>query len=401
MRLKTPLIVLLAVLGVAALRPTAVTLAAAPPTSTPSAAAPTQVPGTPPARPRTHVEGPHVQASGDDWIVRWVVDGHVREDRIPKATATEVPAWAGAPAIPAELLASVEPGPAVHAAPERILAVGDVHGRFASFLRVLHSAGVIDDAGSWTFGADHLVCCGDLMDRDRDVVGLLWFLRRLEVEAARAGGAVHVILGNHEQLALQGDERYVHRDLLAASARLGIPYADLFGAGTVLGDWLRSKHAIVRIGDVAFVHGGISGPLLALAGQQELDVDGINTLVRRHLGVSRAERRADPVLEGLFGSAGPLWHRGYFRAEEQYHPTSSDELDQALAWLGARRIVVGHTEFDRVGSHMGGRVIACDVNLDRTPEAILIAGDELSRIHADREPEPLTPLAIDRPDSGT
>lgn len=365
---------------------------AAPALSQPAATGPRTV--APFARPALHVEGPIVRAHGDDWVVSWAAGAHVRQDRWPIAARADVPAWRGAAAVPAALLDPVEPPPALHAAPDRILAVGDGHGRFASFLRVLHAAGVIDEAGAWTFGTDHLVCGGDLMDRDHDVVALLWFLRRLEGEAADAGGAVHVLLGNHEQLALQGDERYVHPILLEASARLGTRYADLYARGTVLGDWLRTKPAIVRIGDRAFVHGGVSEPLLRLARAQDLDVDRINEIVRDHLGVSRAERDADPILSILFGSAGPLWHRGYFLDDARYHPTSDEDLDRILAWLDASSIVVAHTQFDRVGTHRNGRVIACDVDLDETPEAVLIRGEDVLRVTADGVVEPIAPLAL-------
>lgn len=343
-------------------------------------------------RPIVHVEGPHVRSEGDEWIYRWVSGDHVREDRVPKSGVTEVPAWGGAPAIPASLLEPVEPPAAAFEMPARVFAVGDVHGRFASFLAVLREADVIDESGAWSYGTDHLVCCGDLMNRDGDVVGLLWFLRQLEVEAAEAGGAVHVILGNHEQLALQGDERYVHENQLAASRRLGVGYASLYGPDSVLGRWLRTKPSIIRIGATTFTHGGVSPELVELAEANDLDVDAINRIMRENLGASRAIRRSDPVLEGLFGTWGPFWHRGYFFEDDRYFPTSSEGLDRVLRWLGTDRIVVGHTEFERVGSHMGGRVIATDVNLDRTPEAVLITGEGIVRVRVGAAPESLTPL---------
>ena len=43
-----------------------------------------------------------------------------------------------------------------------------------------------------------MVFLGDLFDRGNDVVRTLWFIYRLEREARKQGGAIHVVLGNHE-----------------------------------------------------------------------------------------------------------------------------------------------------------------------------------------------------------
>src|SRR4249920_2247602 len=66
-----------------------------------------------------------------------------------------------------------------------------------------------DDAQHWRGGASHLVSLGDLIDRGPGSRQVLDLLMRLEQEAQKAGGAVHVLLGNHEVMNLVGDLRYV------------------------------------------------------------------------------------------------------------------------------------------------------------------------------------------------
>ncbi len=49
---------------------------------------------------------------------------------------------------------------------------------------------------------------GDQLDRGDQEVPILYFLERLQREAARAGGALHILNGNHETLNIAGRFRY-------------------------------------------------------------------------------------------------------------------------------------------------------------------------------------------------
>ena len=99
---------------------------------------------------------------------------------------------------------------------ERVVAIGDVHGGYEQFQAILRAAGLIDARRRWTGGRTVFVQTGDLLDRgaaSRDVLDLV---RRLERDAARAGGRVHALLGNHEVMRLLGDYRYVSEGEYAA-----------------------------------------------------------------------------------------------------------------------------------------------------------------------------------------
>jgi len=93
---------------------------------------------------------------------------------------------------------------------ERIVAVGDVHGDHAQFLKTLFAAKVIDKDARWVGGKTHLVQTGDLFDRGPDSRKAMDLLMKLEVEAKKTGGHVHCLAGNHEEMILRGDWRYVH-----------------------------------------------------------------------------------------------------------------------------------------------------------------------------------------------
>ena len=197
---------------------------------------------------------------------------------------------------------------------ERVVAMADVHGAFEAMVDTLQEAGVIDEQLAWSGAATHLVIVGDILDRgprSRDAMDLLM---RLEGEALTAGGAVHVVIGNHESMNLIGDLRYVSKSEYAAFAadeteaerqRWFEAYVERYASsasGAVLfdkfeqqfpagffalrqafrpdgqyGKWLLSKPAIVVVNGTAFVHGGLS-PLVERYG-----LEGVNGRLKSEL----------------------------------------------------------------------------------------------------------------------
>jgi hypothetical protein len=110
-------------------------------------------------------------------------------------------AWTAEPA-------QAAPQAAAPAGAAEVLAFGDIHGDFATFQALLRSVGLIDGQDRWAGGRRHLVQTGDLLHRGTRSREVMDLLMRLEGEAARAGGAVTVLLGNHEIMDLTGDLRY-------------------------------------------------------------------------------------------------------------------------------------------------------------------------------------------------
>jgi hypothetical protein len=93
--------------------------------------------------------------------------------------------------------ARLDGSPCNFSTPDRIVAVGDVHGAFDKFVKILQAARVIDGRQRWSAGGAVLVQTGDVVDRGADSRRALDLLRRLEGEAERAGGRVVPLLGNH------------------------------------------------------------------------------------------------------------------------------------------------------------------------------------------------------------
>jgi hypothetical protein len=192
----------------------------------------------------------------------------------------------------------------------RIVAFGDVHGGADELRALLRALTLIDESDSWTGGQTRLVSLGDLLDRGPDSRAVMDLLMKLEIQAEASGGAVHLVLGNHELMNLTGDLRYVSEaeyaafrndedaaeraeafaqfeaDLAAAAApkkqthtRIKQPkepkvdaraqfeekfppgyfaHRAAFAADGAYGSWLLGKPQILELDGIAFVHGGLS-----------------------------------------------------------------------------------------------------------------------------------------------
>ena len=92
---------------------------------------------------------------------------------------------------------------------ERIVCVGDLHGAYEHFVTILKGTGLVDDRMDWMGGRTHLVQIGDVLDRGDRAKDILELLIKLEPQAEAAGGKVHALIGNHEEMNLD-DTAFEH-----------------------------------------------------------------------------------------------------------------------------------------------------------------------------------------------
>jgi hypothetical protein len=248
---------------------------------------------------------------------------------------------AAAPAAPAtkSSLATAKP------TPERVVAIGDLHGDLDATRRALRLAGAIDDKDAWVGGKLVLVQTGDEIDRGDDDRKILDLFERLKGEAAKAGGEVVALVGNHEIMNGELDFRYVTRgafsafsdvnpkdETIAQSAATvdaaGRGRAAAFLPGGPYAQMLSHRPVVARVGDSIFVHGGVL-PKHVRA------LDEINDGTRKWL---LGEKRTLP--KEITAEDGPLWTRMYSAAPG---PSECATLEEALQALNAKRMIIGHT----------------------------------------------------------
>lgn len=269
-----------------------------------------------------------------------------------------------------------------------LFVVADTHGEYEILVTMLRAHKIIGADLKWKFARGHLVVLGDVFDRGPNHLEILWLLYELEAQAARAGGGVHLVLGNHEVMALRGDLRYLHGRYAESARVLGVAsYSELFARGTLLGQWLRSKPAIFSIDDFLCVHAGVSRALI----DSRLTQAEVNATVR---SVLNDEPGQGAVADLVMGSLGPLWYRGYFAGQSGFPTASAEDVGRVLETFGARRILIGHTIVPTVTPLYDGKVIAVQVYPKRdadhtTFESLMIRGDRLFDARLDGS---LTPL---------
>ncbi len=330
-------------------------------------------------------DGPYVFWSGEDlaYVGSICGDSAIFETRQPGADGTLTFTDPCAPEHAYEITAAA---PAIEAAEfeggQAIFAVSDVEGNLDELLVLLRAGGVVDEHGRWAWGEGRLVFVGDMVDRGDQVTEVLWYVHQLEPQALEAGGRVHVILGNHDAMLLYNDDRYADEKYKLVAPKFRASLSGLYGPSTELGRWLRTKPTILRIGEVLFAHGGVSGELV----ESGLDLEGVNDAIR--LGVDEPWRtRAPGTLQMLFGSSGPLWYRGYFRDEE----LGTEQVSSALSAFGANKIVVGHTVVESLERLHDGVVFGIDVTFTDgdAVEGLLIEEGRFYRVDAQGRVSPL------------
>ncbi len=309
-------------------------------------------------------DGPYIFHEEENLKIQYILDGAPIDTIISKDDATTFDVE-GLPVVDLKDLDRTYEYKGSYTGVEKIFALSDIHGQYDLMVDLLRGNNIITDEGHWSFGEGHLVITGDNFDRGDKVMEVLWFFYKLEREAEKAGGKVHVLLGNHESMVLNNDLRYLNRKYLYTSGALRTRYDQLFKPGSVLGDWLTNHNVTTSINGHLFVHGGISTELI----EEYPSIDDINKEFVKYL-IKREGIPTDEKLQTLVLEKGPIWYRGYFDADVVNDAIITDILSS----LDQEIIVVGHTSLDEISTFFDGKVIGidCSIKLGESAAGLLI-----------------------------
>ncbi|MBE0678874.1 MAG: metallophosphoesterase [Bacteroidales bacterium] len=304
-------------------------------------------------------DGPYFFLSNDTLMVMWIENSMLRKGYLLPGNTNEMMLPGNLSYGYKELIRPYRLKPDYRQSYKRvdsIAVISDVHGHYDTYVNQLLSNGIIDKDLNWKFGKGHLVILGDVFDRGDKVTEILWHLFRLEKQAAKDGGMVHFILGNHELMVLAGDLRYIHEKYKKVETLAGVSYYDLYSENSVLGRWMRSKPVMITINNILFVHGGVSPELV----QKGMKIKQVNQIFsERIVGKDLDPSIEDKELNLLTGNDGPVWYRGYF-ADSTFTIAS---LDSILDFYGKERIIVGHTTHKNMMLLFGNKVIGIDTGI--------------------------------------
>jgi hypothetical protein len=261
---------------------------------------------------------------------------------------------------------------------------------------ILKAVGLVDDKLSWTGGGAHLVQTGDVLDRGPNARSIFDLIKRLEEEAEQAGGMVHMLIGNHEEMNITGiaidQPRYVtldqflsflpekykdqeekkirkkHEKNQGGNDDPGVSVEDVIkehwlnalrnnqrakdeytkSFNKEYGRWIIEHNTVIKINDTVFVHGGLNEKF------SQWKLKDINKTMRMELEeYRRAVRDKKPLAfrpNLVYKRDGPLWFRDLAGAGEGL---SIEEVDQILNNLQAKHMVIAHTP--RTGSRISLR----------------------------------------------
>lgn len=245
---------------------------------------------------------------------------------------------------------------------KRIIAIGDLHGDLNATISSLKKAKVIDNNLNWIGKNTVVIQMGDKLDRknrldevsDEDSeLKIINIFIKLHKQAKKTGGAVYSIMGNHELMNVLGDFTYTSKMGIKHFGNSKLRY-EHFKPGSKLAKLLAFSHnAVIKIGDIVFVHGGI---IPNIAARYKL-ID-MNVYLRKFL-LGDYKLIDNIHFKELFLNQGSLlWTRRY----SDINPDCKS-LAKTLELLKAKKMVVGHTPQNEINSKCSGAIWRVDVGM--------------------------------------
>jgi len=257
---------------------------------------------------------------------------------------------------------------------DSIYVLGDIHGQFDTLTNLLKNAKIIDTNFNWIANQKHLVALGDLFGRGNDVTRTLWFLYKLEREAEKQGGRVHILLGNHEIMTFGNDLRYVAGKENMIANTHGVSYAEMYSPRrSVLGKWLAQKPAILKIDKVLFAHGGLvpeytfSNRSINDSLRAFLQQDIFYTLLQDSIPASVDSMQFYQRVAFFYGWNSVFWHRGYVLSD-----TLEQDLQKILKKFKCKLHVIAHTPVPTISELYNGKIFAVDLRKPATEMLLLV-----------------------------
>jgi len=239
--------------------------------------------------------------------------------------------------------------------------IGDIHGHLEKMIYLLRFAELANAHAEWRGGSAQLWFVGDFVDRGPDGIGVIDFVMRLQADAARKGGFVGALLGNHDAGLLgahffrdtrsNGPGGTFYRDWI----KFGGLDSDLARLETRHIEWLENLPAMALVNERLLIH----ADALYYLNYGET-IEQVNAALRRVLVCGDADTY-DQLLA----------HGGDRLAFASSPRDGAQRARQFLAQFGGRQIIHGHTpipilsgeQLDRVTRawiYADGLVVAVD-----------------------------------------
>ena len=266
----------------------------------------------------------------------------------------------------------------------RIISIGDIHGDFKIFKRLLRMCKVIDTRGKWTGGSTHVVQMGDTLDGKRPGIKLneaylkesgeleiILYILVLDSQAKLTGGRVISILGNHELYPyyFNNDKEFI-RDYVKQSDIDMFKVHDIERArflrpgnlgGVLFG---RTRPLILQLGEFLFIHGSVTDSLIKqniIVATGKVDIAKINRSVAAWLmGTAKIPRYLEDT-----GKDNPVFSRSYSDEKTIKKAACSKISKQLEKFNNVKHVVMGHSSYSSINTTCKKMLIRTAVSLSR------------------------------------
>jgi hypothetical protein len=211
---------------------------------------------------------------------------------------------------------------------DRIIVIGDIHGDINGLLKVLVKTKLIDHKSDW-IGGNTLVQLGDILDRSKahgSETDIFRLFVKITKQSHMYGGDVHLILGNHEIMNLQGNYKYVG------------PHGDIELRHDLRSYLACNALSALKIGSWLFTHAGIQSKIT-----QQYSINDLNAKVRSFI-LNPGFKLSDSLMSFF-------WQR---------ETPSCIGLEKGLKDWHSDRVVIGHNKVDKAISKCKGRLWMID-----------------------------------------
>lgn len=268
--------------------------------------------------------------------------------------------------------------------PERIICIGDIHGDFEVFIRVLQVCKLIDFKLNWIGNKTHVVQLGDTLDGKRSGISpdkkflnssgeveLIRYIYFLDTQAKRVGGRVVSIIGNHELYPFyMGKDKKFIRDYVKKSDiekykdSFGIERHSFLKPGGIGASFIgRTRPLLLQYGKFLFVHGSITDSLIKknIDSNGFVDVRKINNDTARWL---QGKGKVPSYLEYL-DDENPVGSRAYSHSKTLGKDACKKINEQLAFFKDVNYVVMGHSSYKHINTACDGTLIRTDVALSR------------------------------------
>ena len=267
----------------------------------------------------------------------------------------------------------------------RVISIGDIHGDFKIFKRILYMCDVIDISGNWIGGSTIVVQMGDTIDGKRPGVKMdkmyiqesgeleiILYILMLDSQAKLQGGRVISILGNHELYCYYLDDKdkknyirdYVKKSDIDVFKYHKIDRDKFLMPGETGGKlFARTRPLILQIGEFLFIHGSITNSLIKhnLDQNGKVNINKINSEVSSWL---MGKTKVPKYLE-VMDENNPIFSREYSDKKNISDFKCNKIAKQLMKFYNARHVVMGHSSYATINSTCKRMLIRTDVSLSR------------------------------------